>query len=93
MPMVRPRNPRTEGQGLVKTVIQFLPLPGGGQFLYGLTRYGGFGSGQQKADIGQGRLQKLPLFNGIRQGFIQCIHAGEIVHHGPCLTIALSTMA
>ena len=55
---------------LVLSLIH-ISLPGGGQFLYGLTRYGGFGSGQQKADIGQGRLQKLPLFNGIRQGFIQ----------------------
>ena len=65
----------------------------GSQFLYGLACYGGFGSIQQKADIGPGRLQKLPFFNGIHQGFVQCIHAGGIVHHAPCLTIALSIMA
>ena len=85
--------PRAEGQRFVKTVVQLLPFPGGSQFFYGLARYGGFGSIQQKADIGPGRLQKLPFFNGIHQGFVQCIHAGGIVHHAPCLTIALSIMA
>ena len=88
-----PQPPRSEGQRFVKTVVQLLPFPGGNQFLYGLACYGGFGSIQQKADIGPGRLQKLPFFNGIHQGFVQCIHAGGIVHHAPCLTIALSIMA
>lgn len=84
LPMVRPRSPpRSEGQRFVKTVVQLLPFPGGNQFLYGLACYGGFGSIQQKADIGPGRLQKLPFFNGIHQGFVQCIHAGGIVHHAP----------
>ncbi len=84
--------PRAESQGFVKTVIQFLPLSGGGQFLHGLARHGRFRSRQKKADVGQGRFQKPTLFHGIRQGFVQCIPAGGILHHASCLTIALSSM-